>query len=381
MPLESITQVHRNFHKDRDLPVPATAKLWNGDDLSDGEAQQIEELAYQYGRTSESYDAAISHDLVLMTPCWSGAVGIHSDGNIWHIAGGILAPELLKSEMINWLTRISIEHRKTIAVYNVCQNDAVKFAEFGFVVNKLGEEPMVRLHDLSWSGKKFQWIRQQSNSCIRAGITIEEITGAEHQIALEKTLAEILADDLSERSLDKPLRLLETEFNPRTLRRRRLFIARNANNEIEAFLACSPMNSGRSWAFETYRKRKSATRGVTAHLFRTVIDQLKSQGVEKVSLCLVPGRNVSHALIKNGDWKVEKMLTFWFKRLHFLFNAKGQDHFKSRFRPDYEDRYLCVTPQHSIRSVWSFLKTTGAIHCNWKNLASQFGYHMKHNRR
>ncbi len=101
------------------------------------------------------------------------------------------------------------------------------------------------------------------------------------------------------------------------------------------------------------------------------IDQLKSEGVEQISLCLIPGRNVQKSNVVNDDPRIARILSLWFNRLDFVFNAKGQDHFKARFRPHYVSRYLCVAPKNSPGSLWSILKTTGAVKCNWRNLIRQ----------
>jgi len=344
--------------------------LVNRRSLSDNQRQELEQLAFDHACVPESYDIAVSDGHVLRTPCGRGAVSVLADGRYWHIAGGLLAPEALKPKMIGWLRELSEKDRRTIAVYNVPLVDALRFQETGFVVNKFGEEAFLNPQDVDWSGKMFEWVRRQSNFCTRSDVVICEITDPEEQLSLGPALLSIMSEDLSWRTLDKPLRLLEGEFKPHVLQRRRLFVAkRRHEDDIEAFLACSPVAGGRGWAFETYRKRRNSTRGVTTFIFRTVIDQLRHEGVEYVSLCLIPGRNVKHSTIGNGDWRIRTVLSIWFDRMDFVFNAKGQDHFKSRFRPEYADRFLCVAPRNSITSLWSFLKTTGAMNCNWVNLA------------
>lgn len=339
--------------------------------LNPGQRDDLERLAFEHATVPESYDIAVSDGHILQTPCGLGAMSVLVDGRFWHIAGNLLAPENLKPEMIRWLSELSSNHNRTIAVYNVSEADAQKFRDCGFVVNKFGEEPILNLHQLDWSGKPFEWVRRQSNFCSRAGIQTAEITCRVEQRQLADTLGDILSEDLAGRTFDKPLRLLEGEFKPHDLQRRRLFVARSPDGQIEAFLACSPIDAGRSWAFETYRKRNDSIRGVTAHLFRTTIDQLKSEGASHVSLCLIPGRNVGDSSVGGGDWRVERALSLLFHRLEFVFNAKGQDHFKSRFRPEYVDRYLCVAPNNSVRSLWSFLKTTGVMNGSRRNLVSQ----------
>jgi len=348
------------------------SKLTSRHDLNAGERAQLEQMAYRYACVPESYDIVVSDGHVLRTPCGKGAISVLADGRFWHLAGGLLAPENLKPQMIDWLRALSEQQKQTLAVYNVSATDARRFRDAGFVVNKFGEEPLLYPRTIDWVGKKFEWVRRQTNFCTRAGVEIVEITDANEQRSLAETLLNIMTQDLAGRTFDKPLRLLEGEFDPFALRRRRLFVARQqSTGVIEAFLACSPVDGGRSWAFETYRKRTDATRGVTAFLFRSVIDQLRDEDVEQISLCLIPGRNVADAAIGNDDWRIEKALSTWFHRMDFVFNAKGQDHFKSRFRPRYVDRYLCVAPRNSVGSLWSFLKTTGAINCSWTNMMKQ----------
>ncbi len=352
-------------------PTLADDLLIRRRDLPNGQRQALERLAFDYACVPESYDIAVSDGHLLQTPCQQGAMSVLVDGRFWHIAGNLLAPQDLKPEMVRWLRELSMNHDRTIAVYNVAQTDAQRFRDEGFVVNKFGEEPILDARQTNWSGKRFEWVRRQSNFCIRAGVEIAEVKDKHEQLELADTLVSIMSEDLSGRTFDKPLRLLEGEFKPHDLQRRRLFVARASDGQVEAFLACSPIDAGRSWAFETYRKRKDATQGVTAHLFRSAIDLLKAEGVEQISLCLIPGRNVGQSAFDRGDWRIEKTLSLWFHRLDFIFNTKGQDHFKSRFRPRYADRYLCVAPNHSVRSLWSFLKTMGATNCNHRNLLSQ----------
>jgi phosphatidylglycerol lysyltransferase len=88
---------------------------------------------------------------------------------------------------------------------------------------------------------------------------------------------------------------------------------------------------------------------------------LQSDGAATVSLCLVPGRGVDISTKPPSSKMAGFAMSLWYKRLNFLFNTKGQDYFKSRFRPRYANRYICVTPKTSVSSVVSFLVTTGGI--------------------
>jgi phosphatidylglycerol lysyltransferase len=337
--------------------------------LTNDEHSQIEESAYVYGNAPESYDIATSLGSVLRTPCGQGFLNVYVDKRIWHIPGGIIADESRKPSTVHWLKHLATQQRRTIAVYSVCAEEVEIFREAGFEINKFGEEPVIDLGDINWQGGCFEWVRRQTNYCRRQGLYISEIVAPIEQRAIADELVGVFFDDLKDRVYSQPLQLLEGNFDPRVLGRRRLFVARDrANQRIEGFLVTSPMENGTAWAFETYRKRHDAVRGTIAFLFREAIDRLQAEGAQRVSLCMVPGKGVRADTSNNADARVRWLLNLWYDRLDFVFSASGQDYFKSRFRPRYVDRYICVYPRNSWTSIYSFLKTSGALQINWWNL-------------
>ncbi len=138
------------------------------------------------------------------------------------------------------------------------------------------------------------------------------------------------------------------------------------------------MNNGKEWAFETYRKRHTAPRGTIPFLFREVMDFMREEGIEQVSLCLVPGKGVQSDVTTHADSRIRWLLKTWYSHLNFLFNTAGQDFFKSRFRPRYRNRYLCVYPANTLGSFTSFLRTSGAIRPNLRNMFQRMIYRGKH---
>jgi len=63
-------------------------------------------------------------------------------------------------------------------------------------------------------------------------------------------------------------------------------------------------------------------------------------------------------------------LTFAKNHLNALFDFAGVYHFKSRFRPRYESRYICAFPRTTLLSTFALFRISGMLTVNWKQLGS-----------
>jgi phosphatidylglycerol lysyltransferase len=179
---------------------------------------------------------------------------------------------------------------------------------------------------------------------------------------LAAELNEISRAMLSSKPQRDQIRFLEGRFDPHALGRRRLFVAQSdrGRGRIEGYLVCNPCLNGARWAFETYRRRPDSVRGTMPYLMQQTIEQLTREGVESVSLCLVPGLRCDSPL--PGDsalarWSMH-IATRYFGFIH---DTRGQYHYKSRFRPRFANRYLAVRPRLTWGAAWSFVRVLGVL--------------------
>jgi phosphatidylglycerol lysyltransferase len=54
---------------------------------------------------------------------------------------------------------------------------------------------------------------------------------------------------------------------------------------------------------------------------------------------------------------------------NFIFDSAGLYHFKTRFRPQFEARYLCARPRVTLGSFASFIKVLGVLNLDLGKLA------------
>ncbi len=340
----------------------------------------IEEQAFEHGRAYDSYFATEEGWKRFRARGLDGLISYRRMGKYVKAIGGLLASDDEKPRLLREYTRLSDSFGLLTSFYNVVEEDVELFREHGYQITKWGEEPFVDLQECTWSGKPYEWVRRQTNYCRRAGITIvehrREEMEAESWHALLHQLREVSDSLLATKAHRDEIQLLEGQLEVAGWGRRRLFVAYSKESppRIEGFLIALPMNGGRTWSFEMYRHRPDAIRGVVPHLFHEVMVRMKAEGIESVSLCLLPGIGCETPL--PGDCALTRYsLTFGKKRLNFLFDFAGLYHFKSRFRPRYENRYVCSRPRSTALSILALFRMSGMLTFD----AKKVGTHLVRN--
>ncbi len=345
--------------------------------LSPAERVRVEQLAFDYGEAAESYLIVEPDEQLIVLPDFAGVAAIVENGcpGCLNVPGGMLAPTFdQKLELLLDLRNRVGPGCHTVNIYSVLDKDIPLMEKAGYQINKFGEEPVLDLGDIDWKGKPFEWIRRQSNFCERHNVECVEVhrdqLPTDEWEHIKSEMTRVLTEDLKDRPYPRELLLLEGRLMPEYLGRRRLFIARQKGRPgLEAYLVCNPMCGGRRWGFESYRRSGDATRGVMAHLMRTTIDLLQAEGVEQVDLCVVPGAGMRRKTHPSESWMVQRGLDLWYRRLDMFMGFRGQEYFKSRFRPRMVNRFVGAYPKASIRSILSFFRTAGAFSPSYRNVA------------
>ena len=334
---------------------------------------RAEHQAFAHGSVYDSYFATESGWKRFWSLDRSGLVSYRRLGRYVKVIGGLLARDEDKPQLLREFVAFAQSHRLLVTFFNVTKEDATLFREYDFQVTKWGEEPYVDLQTCTWSGKQFEWVRRQTNYCRRAGISIVEHCRDEMDDAawsfLIRDLRGVSDEHLATKSHAGAIRLLEGQLDENGWGRRRLFVAYSSDSpkRIEGFLIALPSRNGMHWAFEMYRHRLDAVRGVVPHLFHTAMMRMKAEGIEAVSLCLVPAVGCEQPL-KGDSVVIRHALRIGLKYLNFLFDFAGIYHFKSRFRPRYESRYICALPRTNALTGLALVRMSGMLEFSFKRV-------------
>ena len=344
--------------------------------------EQLEEFAFAHGQAYDSY-LSTEGDLRLF---WSSngraMIAYATVGKYLHVQGGLLGPVEERPRLLKEFRSFVELNHYTATFYNIGDGDLPLFRDQGFQITKWGEEPLLDIPTLTWSGHEFEWVRRQVNFCRRQKVVVTEFDPKDHSAeewsAVMAEITGITNECVSTKPQRGDVEFFNGKANPPYWDRRRLFVARSENGtgRIEGFLICLPYDCGSQWAIDTYRHRLDAPRGVIPFLIHDSVNQLRSEGVRSVSLCLCPA--VRYERLPGDSWIIRRCLQFGFNYASAFFDMPGEYHFKSRFRPRFVRRFICHTPKATIGSMWSTIMLSAALDLDFSRLASNFWKRFRH---
>jgi phosphatidylglycerol lysyltransferase len=332
---------------------------------------RLDDLAYRHGRTYDSYLVTEPDREYFWSSDRRGVVGFHRWLKYLHVVGGLIAADEDRASLLTEFNAFCRANRKHATFYNIGDDEAPLFRRQGFQLTKAGEEPILDLPYTTWRGKPFEWLRRQENWCRRKGVVCREVIACsdddEYRCRVAPELQVVSREHIESTPFRRELQFFEGRFDPLDLRRRRLFIAEGGSGagngappRIEAFVVCNPAEAGRMWAIEIYRHRSDALRGVVPYLMLHVARTLKAEGVERLSLSLCPGLRCETPL--EGDSAMVRIGTgVWWRWGSWMFDLRGIYHYKSRFRPEFHNRYFAAMPKLTVLSIRSFLLLWGIV--------------------
>lgn len=341
----------------------------------------LEEVAFHHGQYYDSYLATDHGRETFWSREGLAAVSFVRVGRYLNVGGGLLAAERHRESLLADVVAAADEREEVVSFYNVTERDLPLFRDYGFQATKLGEEAAIDLEDWQCRGKSFEWLRRQVNYCRKQGLSIRE--AVRQQLSprevdeLFAELSQVSAGFLAAKPQAGELRFLDGAFNPHALERRRIFVARARTGRVEGFLICNPYRNGAGWAFEIYRQRPDAVRGTIPFLMHETIRALQEENARRVSLCLVPGLRADGRL-PGDSMLVRRGLMLGSRYFTCIFDTAGLYHFKSRFRPTFESRYLCARPKVTLGSAWSMVRLLGVLELDAGKMARIIARRLRH---
>jgi phosphatidylglycerol lysyltransferase len=226
----------------------------------------------------------------------------------------------------------------------------------GFNATQFGKETLIDLNKWTLSGKKKQVIRTAVNHAKRDGVTVKESYGDMNYRHLSDDW--LKTRKCKGREIIFLIRPMEMDYKEGT---RRFFAYQN--DEIIGFIFFDPVyENGQVVGYVPNISRASEKfpQGIFYSLMVEAMAKFKEEGVPYIYLGLSP--LALDYPPKDCESKILRwMLEFTAKHLNFLYNFKGIDFTKSRFRGDEEPTYVLTKSKMATREFVSIFRMCNVI--------------------
>ena len=336
-------------------------------------ASPLMQFVYEHGHQPDSYLATAPGRETFWSSHRSGLVSYKRFGRHILVSGGLIAAPSDRAELLREFLEFAKSRRWRVSFFCIPEEDLAVFREAGYIANKIGEDAIIDLRTVTFAGKSSEWVRRQSNYCIRHGVTVEEIRP--HELSQQEwagilnELEDVCRDTMKMKPQVSELTFFDGSLGAHKLGFRRLFVARTQQEEgsrIEGYVVCNPMNGGESWSTEIYRHRADSVRGTVPYLFHQIALRMQAEGVKHLNLCIALARNCEQPIPGDKPF-LRNSLAFFRDHFSVLFDLEGIDHFKSRFRPTYVNSHVCTPPGISPGNIFATVRACGLLNISpWK---------------
>ena len=223
----------------------------------------------------------------------------------------------------------------------------------GLDVLKIGEEAIVDLASWSLAQPEHKSLRSALRRVERAGFVVVQLPTPID----DDTLAQLRAVSDSWLAGGHRERTFTVgQFDAERLRTATLLAVRHHDTgRIVAFVDVLDHHRSTSGNFDLMRRDPDSPNGVMDALIVALIERFRDEGLSAMTLGLAPMVNIS------GNRLRERVMRLAYERGEALFNYQGLRHFKDKWRPRWEPRYVAFTSDAALPKIAVAIARAGEL--------------------
>lgn len=279
---------------------------------------------------------------------------------------GPIAPADDRRPLLRSFLRWAASERRRVTAVQLTYADALMYAEHGFTVNQLGASYSIDLARFTLRGTRFMRTRNKLKRARRAGVTVREWTFEQQRDAAgRRSLDEIDRTWLRGKgALTKELAFMVGERGGPAARRRRLFVASDAERPL-AYVTYSPCFGPRAgWLYDLTRRRPDAPAGTIELIFATALERFVEEDCGWLHLGHTPMAQLDarHAPPSDSSAVLAWLLRLVAEHGEAIYPARSQESYKLKWAPHaIEPEYFGFAPRIGPGAIWRLLRLTRAV--------------------
>jgi lysylphosphatidylglycerol synthetase-like protein (DUF2156 family) len=307
---------------------------------------ELLELQSAYGYNAHSLVSITPGAVTWTMPGIAGAIIYGEFGRVWLAAGDPLAkPEDIRT-LVKGFMAAATKAKRIAAFVPATDRFAREGIQLGLSAIKIGAAPYFDLQTWRPGGNSAKKMRAGVNQALRSGVVIESIDSFDED--LKKETRELCLQWLKTRRAATTFGWLLALDPFLRAEQKRMFAARDVNNQLVGLLAASPIPARDGWYLEDVLRAPGAPQGTADLLVFEALQRLKESGATMATLGTAPLAKEGTDDISTHDHPViERALGLASKRLSIFYNFEGLRRFKGKFVASWwESEYALV--QHGV---------------------------------
>lgn len=306
------------------------------DNVSGMVKMTVRSLVQQYGNSSIAYFVLMNDKKYFIEEEEECVVGYGVIDDIAISCGDPIGPSSVLEKTISDFSMYCAQNSWSPSFYQVKKENLPLYKKLNFNAVVVGSDALINLKTFSVSGGKKSDLRTAENRAKREGWHFG--------IANRFTPLHITAqcEEISKQWLDKKFGgEMGFAMDGTSVKGDGLTYTAyvtDSTGTVMAFCTWAPVPAVHGWSLDLMRRREDVPNGTMEFLILQSLLYFKARGDKCISLGLAPF--ISKAQESSESNITHKALHFIYSRLNVFYNYEGLYKFKSKFEPEWEERYL-----------------------------------------
>lgn len=308
------------------------------------DVESARRLVMEFGGNGTSYMALWPRNALAFDAARRCFVAYRVKADVAVVLGDPIGPADARPGMIRAFAEMASSRGWDHIFYATSFENQDLYREAGYDLLQIGEEAVIPLGELSFTGKKWQNLRTAANRAAREGVTFQFYEGGSIPAPIRAQFDAISAEWEAGHALpamEFTLGRTTDVDDPEAY----VAAAVDAGGRVQAFIDWLPVPARQGWVIDLMRRRDDAMNGVMEYLIGMSLLAFQERGYRQASLATAPLADLD----RDGDASpLQRLLDLIYHRFDAFYNFQSLFEFKARFQPRWEPVFLAFRGEEQL---------------------------------